>query len=297
MHQGYYEYFSQHHSEDLNAMILRDRNHPSVILWSIGNEIDYPNDPYCHPRFETMTGNNDANKPEEERRYNPDRPNAERLKDLAAMLAEEVRAIDVTHPVTLAAAFPELSSHLGFLDALDVAGYNYKEHLYEESHERFPQLPFLGSENSHSLEAWQAVTDNDYISGQFLWTGIDYLGEAQGWPYRASGAGLLTLAGFEKSGYYRRMSFWSESPMAHLATVRAEAAAAAPCSEWIPYLEYWNYREGEQVDVVCYTNLSRAELFLNGESLESGRNLPAKTVSAGRYRSIREPFRFTRPAL
>ena len=55
--------------------------------------------------------------------------------------------------------------------------------------------------------------------------------------------------------------------MAHLATVRAEAAAAAPCSEWIPYLEYWNYREGEQVDVVCYTNLSRAELFLNGESL------------------------------
>ena len=267
MHQGYYEYFSQHHSEDLRAMILRDRNHPSVILWSIGNEIDYPNDPYCHPRFETMTGNNDANKPEEERRYNPDRPNAERLKDLAAMLAEEVRAIDDTHPVTLAAAFPELSSHLGFLDALDVAGYNYKEHLYKESHERFPQLPFLGSENSHSLEAWQAVTDNDYISGQFLWTGIDYLGEAQGWPYRASGAGLLTLAGFEKSGYYRRMSFWSESPMAHLATVRAEAAAAAPCSEWIPYLEYWNYREGEQVEVVCYTNLSRAELFLNGESL------------------------------
>ena len=112
MHQGYYEYFSQHHSEDLRAMILRDRNHPSVILWSIGNEIDYPNDPYCHPRFETMTGNNDANKPEEERRYNPDRPNAERLKDLAAMLAEEVRAIDDTHPVTLAAAFPELSSHL-----------------------------------------------------------------------------------------------------------------------------------------------------------------------------------------
>lgn len=266
-HQGYYGYFSQYHSEDLRAMILRDRNHPSVILWSIGNEIDYPNDPYCHPRFETMTGNNDANKPEEERRYNPDRPNAERLKDLAAMLAEEVRAIDTTHPVTLAAAFPELSSHLGFLDALDVAGYNYKEHLYPESHERFPRLPFLGSENGHSLEAWRAVTDNEYISGQFLWTGIDYLGEAHGWPYRASGAGLLTLAGFEKTGYYRRMSFWSETPMAHLATVRAETAAAAPHKEWIPYLEYWNYTEGEQVEVVCYTNLSQAELFLNGESL------------------------------
>ncbi|MCC2732530.1 hypothetical protein LK486_18725, partial [Fusicatenibacter saccharivorans] len=70
-----------------------DRNHPSVILWSIGNEIDYPNDPYCHPLFQTMTGNNDANKPAAERVYNPDRPNAERLKALSSMLAYELHAL------------------------------------------------------------------------------------------------------------------------------------------------------------------------------------------------------------
>lgn len=262
-HQGYYQHFPDYHALDLRTMILRDRNHPSVILWSIGNEIDYPNDPYCHPLFQTMTGNNDTDKPEEELRYHPNRPNAQRLAGLAAMLAAEVRKTDTTHPVTLAAAFPELSSHLGFLDALDVAGYNYKEHLYPESHQRFPKLPFLGSENGHSLKDWKAVTENNYISGQFLWTGIDFLGEAHGWPYRASGAGLLTLAGFEKTGYYRRMSFWSREPMAHLATVRHNT----PGGEWKPYLEHWNYADQESVEVVCYTNLPSAELFLNKESL------------------------------
>ena len=69
VHEGYFEEFPQWHKADLQAMVRRDRNHPSVILWSIGNEIDYPNDPYCHPSFDSMTGNNDANKPEAERRY------------------------------------------------------------------------------------------------------------------------------------------------------------------------------------------------------------------------------------
>ena len=262
-HQGYYKHFPQYHKADLTSMILRDRNHPSVILWSIGNEIDYPNDPYCHPLFQSMTGNNDANKPAAERAYNPSRPNTERLTSLAAMLSKEVRETDTTRPVTLAAAFPELSSRLGFLDALDVAGYNYKEHLYEEDHRRFPSLPFIGSENGHSLEAWRAVTDHEYIGGQFLWTGIDYMGEAHGWPIRASQAGLMTMAGFEKSGYYRRMSFWSETPVCHLATFRANSNR----EEWKPLFESWNYCEQEPVEVRCYTNLSQAELFLNGESL------------------------------
>ncbi len=279
-HQGYYTNFPVWHERDLTDMILRDRNHPSVILWSIGNEIDYPNDPYCHPSFVSMagncvTGNNDANKPEAERMYNPARPNAERLAVLAGQLCGIVKKADTTHPVTLAAAFPELSAKLGFIDAIDVVGYNYRENLYAEHHLAFPDKPFLGSENGHLLKNWRAVVDNDYISGQFLWTGIDYLGEAHGWPIHGSGAGLLTLAGFEKPGYYRRQSFWADEPMIHLTAVRkndscvtswGEAADDAYACEFAASSENWNYCTGELITVKCYTNLKSVELFLNNKS-------------------------------
>lgn len=275
-HQGYYTDFPAWHERDLKNMILRDRNHPSVILWSIGNEIDYPNDPYCHPTFAEMTGNNDANKPEAERMYNPARPNAERLAGLAKHLCDIVRSVDTTHPVTLAAAFPELSAKLGFINSLDVVGYNYKENLYKEHHLAFPDKPFFGSENGHSLKDWKAVTENQFISGQFLWTGIDYLGEAHGWPIHGSGAGLITLAGFEKPGYYRRQSLWSTEPMIYLTTVRKSDSCVTPWGETAadPYTcefaascENWNYCAGELVTVKCYTNLKSIELSLNGKSL------------------------------
>lgn len=271
-HQGYYTDFPTWHEKDLVDMIKRDRNHPSVILWSIGNEIDYPNDPYCHASFETMTGNNDANKPASERLYNPDRPNAARLSVLCRHLSDIVKKTDPSRPVTLACAFPELSVQLGFIDPLDVVGYNYKEHLYEESHRLFPGKPFLGSENGHGLSQWESVTQNPYISGQFLWTGIDYLGEAHGWPIHGSGAGLMTLAGFEKPGYYRRQSFWSDKPMVHLTTIRetesnisawGQVFENAISCEHAPVEESWNYLSGESILIKCYTNQPEVELFVN----------------------------------
>lgn len=260
-HQGYFEDFPQWHEADLRTMVRRDRNHPSVILWSIGNEIDYPNDPYCHPSFDTMTGNNDANKPAAERQYDPCKPNAERLAVIAKRLEEIVRQEDDSRPVTLAAAFPELSVETGLLEGLDVAGYNYKEHLYEKDHARFPMRPLLGSENGHGYSAWLAVRDNSYISGQFLWTGIDYLGEAHGWPIHGSGAGILTCAGYRKPEFYRRKSFWVQEPELALAARRVKREG------WQPAETHWNYEPGEEIQVEVYTNLPRVRLSLNGREI------------------------------
>lgn len=252
------EDFPQWHKADLEGMVKRDRNHPCIILWSIGNEIDYPNDPYVTPLFQEVLGNNDANKPAAERMYDVRKPDAGRLAVLARELTEIVHNVDRTRPVTSAMSFPELSTRTGFADALDVSGYNYREKFYAEDHQRFPGRVIYGSENSHDVQAWKAVRDNDYICGQFLWTGIDFLGECPGWPIRISRAGMMDLAGYPKPLYYMRKAMWTQAPFVKLATGDEQT--------WLQRFA-WQGIPGQMQTVFAYTNQPDAELFLNGKSL------------------------------
>ncbi len=271
-HQGISGDFWDCHHKDARAMVTHNRNHPSIVMWSIGNEIDYPNDPYCSPKFKEMTGNNDASKPAAERQFNPNHPDISQISGLAKILSRDVKCYDTTRPVTMAVAFPELSESTGVFDHLDVVGYNYKEQFYEQDHKAHPDKPFTGSENSHSLEAWLAVKNNEYISGQFLWTGVDYLGEAKGWPVHGSPAGLLDMAAFPKPSYYFRRSLWaSDVKFAKIFTAIHEP------DRWDrKWNDGWNYAPGTKVDVRVFTSQDKLSLALDGNVLET-RQKDAKT--------------------
>jgi len=255
--QGTADFFEEWAERDVAAMVKRDRNHPSIIMWSIGNEVDYPNDPYSHPVLnEAEVGQQYV------RGYKPDHPPAERLGDIAKRLAAVVRDLDKSRPVTAALAGPVMSNETDYPGALDVVGYNYTEFRYDQDHEKYPKRVLYGSENRHDIPAWKAVADNDFIFGQFLWTGIEYLGEAGAWPSRGSTSGLIDLANNIKPRGYFRQALWSDEPVAYLGTYR-NWRKSSPLS--MDAGQRWNYDEGQQVRVVCYTNGDEAELFLNGE--------------------------------
>ena len=253
------EYFEKWGEIDLKDMVLRDRNHPSVFMWSIGNEVDYPNDPYSHPILDKEGIGQQHTKG-----YLPDQPKAERLGTIAKKLAAIVKANDPTRPVTAGLAGPVMSNETEYPGALDVAGYNYTESRYKQDHTTYPKRILYGSENGHSMEAWKAVRDNDFIFGQFLWTGFDYLGESHSWPSRGFTSGLIDLAGFKKPRAYFRESLWSDIPMVYAGTYKKRRTNNQLSIDALPL---WNYRNGDTIRIVGYTNCSKLQLSLNGKEI------------------------------
>ena len=238
---GYHSDFDQWADTDIKDMVRRDRNHPSIIMWSIGNEIDYPNDPYP--------------------------PNNPDLVPVARRLIADVKSLDTTRPVTAACA--SIATNLWY-KYLDIVGYNYQESRYTADHAAMPNMVIFGSENDiKRLGDWLAVKNNPFISSQFLWTGIDYLGEAgrpapnKAWPERSRPDGFLDLAAFKKPMFYYRQSLWTDEPM-----VKIDAN--------LPEENQTTHRMSIPPGLACYTNCDSVEFFQNGKSLGE-RLLPAAT--------------------
>ena len=264
--EGTYTYFEEWIDRDVADMVRRDRCHPSIFLWSIGNEVDYPNDPYSHP---VLDGDGTGFTQPMYGGYKPDQPNAERIGFIAQRLAKIVKDIDPSRPTTGALAGVVMSNETAYPEAVDVVGYNYTESRYDTDHAKYPKRVIYGSENRHDLDAWKAVRDKEHIFGQFLWTGIDYLGESGTWPARGSTAGLLDLAGQRKPNGWYRAALWSEQPTCYigslpLAPSRRRGNGVSPYAA-----DTWNYAEGQRVRIVCYTNAQSARLLLNGQPLDA----------------------------
>ncbi|WP_207429429.1 sugar-binding domain-containing protein [Pedobacter sp. SYSU D00535] len=289
-YQGSFDFFKEWGERDLADMVKRDRNHLSIFAWSIGNEVDYPNDPYSHP---VLDGSREGGFTQPIfGGYKEDAPDAMRLGDIAKRLAAVVRKYDQSRPVTAGLAGVAMSNETAYPSALDIAGYNYTESRYIEDHKRYPKRVIYGSENRHDFGAWKAVVDNEHIFGQFLWTGIDYLGESGRWPSRGFYSGLLDFAGFIKPRGYFRQSLWADKPVAYIGTYPLMGGAAAsdawsvleseqrPQRNQAPSMDawpVWNYQSGQMIRVMGYSNAAKARLELNGKVVGQMKDYDQKT--------------------
>jgi beta-galactosidase len=197
----YHLFFGDWHKRDARDMLRRDRNHPSVVLWSAGNEIH-------------------------------DTAYPVQAKAALKSLLDVMHAADPTRPVTMALFRPNVTGDYdnGLADMLDVVGQNYRENELTAAHEAKRSRKIVGTENSKTRGSWVAVRDYAPYAGMFLWTGVDYLGEADrsGWPNIDNPSGLLDRTGAVKTVGLQRAGWWAEQPVVHV--VRNAAPAAPPPS-------------------------------------------------------------------
>ncbi len=244
----YHLFFKQWSATDLRDGILRDRNHPSVILYSVGNEIH-------------------------------DTPKPDLAKPILRGLVDICHELDPTRPVTQALFRPNVSGDYnnGLADMLDVIGTNYRDKELLDAWKDKSGREIVGTEQGHERSTWLECRENPQHSGQFLWCGIDYLGESRSWPLTVFNGGLLDRAGFIQPRGYERQSWWSEKPMVR-AFRRIGITAATPADPGYEALE-WNRRQvlfsdwtpassdAHEENVEVYSNAEEVELFLNDKSL------------------------------
>jgi beta-galactosidase len=266
----YHLYFNQWSKRDMADTIRRDRNHPSVILYSVGNEIH-------------------------------DTPKVDLAKKILTGLVAVCHTNDPTRPVTQALFRPNVSGDYtnGLADLLDVVGQNYRENEILAAHDQKPSRKILGTENTHDRNQWVAVRDHAPYAGQFIWTGIDYLGESRRWSVIGHGSGLLDRTGRIRPLGRERESWWSTAPM--VAMVRRvtgdelmptdpgygaeERHTQVLFSDWSP-----NSLSPHDESVEIYSNCKDVELFLNDQSLgkKEIKSMPMPQREFGRWRLSRE---------
>ncbi|RDI69915.1 glycoside hydrolase family 2 TIM barrel-domain containing protein [Halopelagius longus] len=263
-YEGADEWFDEWWYRDLSAMIDRDRNHPSVVCWSVGNES------YDHGEDEM-------------------------IEDLE-MLADAAREMDPTRPVTYGSpgwgddTQSVLEKTKRVADHVDVLCCNYQEHWYDDYCAEGIDLPIVGSECRPFFRGsgddplafvprnpWYDVAEKEYVSGQFIWPGIDYLGESREWPSKGWPTGLIDTTGAIKPSGRFHQAAWSEEPMVFAAPIdpgRDRPAARSPWS-WPPVSAHWNFPDREDsrgfVNVFTFTNAESVALYQNGELLGAQR--------------------------